>query len=234
MRKIDFAPGEYYHLCNRGVDKRPIFMSDLDKDRFYESLYLFNNKDNKYAVWNTVDRWSTLSCAEVLPDIREWLVSIVSFKLMDNHYHLLVREELEGGVSEFMHRLGTGYTNFFNSKYDRAGSLFGCPFEAVRIESDSQLEHVPRYIHLNELDNHYINWRDGEVVDWNTALNVLDKDIYSSHAVYCGQEQRLPVVNEDLVRSIFPNSDEYRKFLQDWSQRGFEHLPSELLEAKLP
>jgi putative transposase len=229
MRKIDFAPDEYYHLYNRGVDKRVIFVSDEDKDRFCESIYLFNDKNHACVSGNKVERGSTLSCAEVLPDMREHLVSILAFKLMHNHYHILVREELDGGISEFMHRLGTGYTNFFNMKYNRTGSLFGCPFEAVRVESDSQLTHTIRYIHLNELDNYDINWRNGEIVDWSKAIKVLDEDVYSSHAVYCNKSQKLPIINEELANSIFLNTDDYLKFLQDWSQRSFEYLPHGLI-----
>ena len=228
MRKLTFDTDEYYHIYNRGVDHRDIFLADTDKQRFYESLYLFNDKKHERRRGGfDIDRAMLLSGAEVFSYDRDLLMSLVGFKLMTNHYHLLVRQEQDDGISEFMHRLGTGYTNFINVKEKRSGSLFEGPFKAVHITSDAQLEHVIRYMHLNEVDRHGIPWREGRVV-----LTILDADNYSSHGVYCGRGQELPVVNLELAHGLFPDPEEYLEFLRSWSQSDMVHIPEDLIVCR--
>lgn len=227
MREIKFDVDEFYHVYNRGVDKRITFSSYVEYQRFYESLYLFNDKNYERKLGATLDRMVLLAGSDVFSYDRDPLVSVVAFKMMNNHYHLLLREEQEEGTSKFMHKLGTGYTHFFNRNHERSGSLFEGPFEAVHIQSDAQLEHVIRYLHFNEFDQHGIPWREGEVENWERALAILDADQHSSHGVYCGREQELPVVNLELAHSIFPNPEEYREFLRSWAQSEIDKLPQD-------
>ncbi|MBI2484704.1 transposase [Candidatus Uhrbacteria bacterium] len=229
MRTTEFASGEYYHIYNRGVDKRQIFLSPLDFERFYESLYLFNDRSYDRKGGDKVERTLQLAGAEVFGIDRDPLASILSFELMSNHFHMLIRQERDGGVSEFMHRVGTGYTNYFNGLYKRTGSLFEGPFHAVQIQSDAQLIHVIRYIHLNGLDGSSHLWREGEVLDWDRALHLLDQYSWSSHHFYMGRDQELPVLNEQLVHSLFPDPGEYSTFLRGWSQREIAHLSPGIL-----
>ncbi len=225
MRDLKFGEGEFYHVYNRGVDKRDIFPGNLFLQRFYESLYLFNDKNYQRKRGDVFEKAFQLARSAAFFVDRVRFVSIVAFKLMTNHFHIVLREERENGVSEFMHRIGTGYTNFLNLDFNRSGSLFEGPFKAVHIQSDAQLEHVIRYAHLNELDRHGIPWREGKVEDWDRVLAILDADKYSSHGVYCGREQELPVVDLDLAYGFFPNPDEYREFLRSWSQSDIDLLP---------
>lgn len=225
MRLTDFSPNEYFHLYNRGTDKRDIFLDERDFQRFYESLYLFNDMDYNRKGGQILERVIQLSSAEVFAADRDRLVSILAYKMMNNHYHLVVREEQVGGISEFMHRLGTGYTNYFNVRMKRSGSLFQGPFQAVHVENDSQLEHLVRYVHLNELDRHGVSWREGEVVDWERCFKLLHEDSYSSHGLYCGKQQELPVIDIELAKNLFPNTGEYLDFLRGWIQRSLLELP---------
>ncbi|OGL72122.1 hypothetical protein A3D69_01420 [Candidatus Uhrbacteria bacterium RIFCSPHIGHO2_02_FULL_54_11] len=169
-----------------------------------------------------------LAGSEVFSYDRDLLVSIVAFKMMTNHFHIILREEHENGISIFMHKLGTGYTHFFNKGHGRSGSLFEGPFKAVHIQSDAQLEHSIRYAHFNELDRHGILWREGKVEDWCQALDILDKDTHSSHGVYCGQSQDLPVVDLELVLGLFPDPKEYREFLRSWAQSSIDDIPKDI------
>ena len=222
---IEFTPGEYYHVYNRGVDGRKIFLSDTDRQRFYESLYLFNDKNYERKHGDFLERIVQLSTAEAFHEDRERFVSIIAFNLMDNHFHIGLREERLEGVSEFMHRMSTGFTNFFNLLHERSGSLFQGPFQAVHVKSDSQLEHLVRYIHLNELDKYGIPWREGKVEDWDNCLRLIDKGTFSSHGLYCGRTQTLPVVDVQTATDIFPLSEEYLSFLRGWIHRSLFELP---------
>lgn len=233
MRNIHFDVGEYYHVYNRGVDKRDVFSSPDESQRFYESLYLFNDKAYERKDGTFLDRIVLLAGSEVFSYERNQLVSIVAFKLMTNHFHLLLREEQENGISLFMHKLGTGYTNFFNRNHARTGSLFEGPFEAVHIESNAQLEHDVRYIHFNELDRHGFDWRSGNIENWNQALAVLGADPYSSHQVYSGHPQQLPVVDLQLAQELFPRAEEYREFMRTWAQSDLATISPDIIKLSL-
>lgn len=141
MRTVKFAQREYYHCYNRGVDKRNIFMDKMDYQYFMKSLYAYNTNEvrGKLRLHNDA----------VIQEERP--ISIMAFCLNSNHYHLLIRENTEGGISKFMQRVGTGYTMFFNQRYDRSGSLFQGKFKATHIQNDEKLRHISAYVNLNNL-----------------------------------------------------------------------------------
>lgn len=173
MNREPFVVGEYYHIYNRGVDKRVTFMNDMDYERFKLMLYLANsvkqiapskllqNGSDFYELWN-VDREDTVT-------------SIGAWCLMPNHFHLLLKEAEEGGISKFMHKLGTGYTAFFNSINQRTGALFQGRFKSRRVDSDAYMQYLYCYIHMNPLKILNPEWRNeinkGKFsVDWSNYL----------------------------------------------------------------
>lgn len=117
---------------------------------------------------------------------RDLLVNIHAFALMKNHYHLLISERVENGVSLFMKKLNMGYTKYFNEKYERSGTLWQGKYKSIPIERDSHLLYIPYYIHLNPLDYTYPEWRKGEVHDIRAALAYLETYRWSSHLDYLG------------------------------------------------
>lgn len=138
------ALGEYYHIYNRGVDKRLITKDGKDVERFMQSLRFFNSKDPIISLREVVSVENNKNIKTKDP-----LVEIICFCLNPNHYHLLLKEIHEGGISEFMKRLGGGYTWYFNNKHKRSGALFQGVFKSVRIKSNEQLLHTSVYISLN-------------------------------------------------------------------------------------
>lgn len=120
--------GKVFHVYNRGVDKRKIFMQDSDYSCF---------------LWTLQVRNKVVSCES------NRYVSILAYCLMPNHYHLLVEELFEGGLAMFMSRVGNSYTKTFNSKYRRAGRLFESRYKSVNVLRDNQLTCLVDYIHQN-------------------------------------------------------------------------------------
>lgn len=219
-RRIELATGEAYHVYNRGVDSRNIFPSEDRFQRFYESMYLFNdaNFDGSGDGWiKKMAELLTVKATEY--DIRDRLVDIVAFNLMDNHFHLELVQLKDEGISKFMHKLQMGYSRVFNSDHERRGSLFNRPFEAVLVDSDAYAEFLPIYIHLNELDRFGISWRDGKVENWDEVIKLMGLYKWSSHNVALGQPQELPVVNEKYLKDIYTSPQEYLEFLRQWSTR---------------
>ncbi len=229
MRDVSFANGHYYHIFNRGVDKRVIFKNDSDFWRFYISMYLFNDV---HFMSN-----GGKSCAEIFDGVetdgllreqgihRDPLVKIVSFCLLRNHFHLFVQQLEEHGITKFLHRLSMGYAHYFNKKYERKGRLFESEFQAVLIKHDAHFLHMPRYIHLNALDTTAVPWREGKVVNWQIAMRFLDKYPWSSHQVYRGAPQPLGVVDKEMVKKLFRTRVEYYRFLKLWSSRLIKPTP---------
>lgn len=153
MRKISFANDEFYHVYNRGTDKRTIFLDDQDFNRFLQSMIEFNVSDPIGSLYQNSFRKKQLRGLASKPgEIAihdKKLVDIIAYCLNPNHFHLLVRQVSENGMEKFMQRLGTGYTMFFNHKYERSGTLFQGTFKAIHVESNEYLLHVSAYVNLN-------------------------------------------------------------------------------------
>lgn len=123
MRKINFANGEYYHIFNRGVDKRIIFSSQKDYARFFQSVDEFNSIDPIGSLYENSFRKRENQVSKKAPRKKK-LIEIICYCFNPNHYHFILKQLIDRGIEKFMHRLGIGYTKYFNQKYDRNGVLF--------------------------------------------------------------------------------------------------------------
>lgn len=150
------------------------------------------------------------------------LVTIFAFCLMFNHYHMLLRQEVDNGISKFMHKITMGYAKYANVKHKRTGPLFEGRFKSILINKEAHYSHLIPYIHLNALDAIGVPWREGQVQDWRMAEAGLNVFKWSSHSVYVGHGQELPVVDSDAARDVFPTPDEYMSYLRSWSQRELD------------
>ncbi|MBI4022474.1 MAG: transposase [Candidatus Andersenbacteria bacterium] len=144
-RYDELAPGEVYHICTRGVEQRIIFRHNEDRQRFIKLMIHCLARDETIS-FSTAQK---LKHEVVLSEDGAGLVDLLCYCLMDNHVHMLVRENIGGGTSKYLLRLLTGYAKYFNMSEHRSGSLFVNPFRAVLVDGDEQLLHVSRYIHLN-------------------------------------------------------------------------------------
>src|SRR3989344_6748269 len=120
QRDVPFAWGEWYHCYNRGVEKRITFEDTRDYHRFLELLYLANDEMPLRR-----EDVGELALGDVLLTPRgKRLVAIGAFCLMPNHFHLVLKEIVEGGITSFMRKMGTAYTLYFNARHGRGGNLF--------------------------------------------------------------------------------------------------------------
>jgi putative transposase len=159
IRKISFRNNYYYHIYNRGVDKRNIFVEKGDLIYFTNRL-LDLNTHNVSNLINMQRR--NLDGVAIENNSDDKLVSIVSYCLLPNHFHLLLKQEKENGITKFMQRLGTSYTMFFNNKYERTGSLFSGKFKAKMLDKNFSLPTISSYINLN-YKYHQINPKENLV-----------------------------------------------------------------------
>lgn len=152
MRKQPLVENEYYHIYNRGVDKREIFHDQNDYQRFIQCMKEFNCKNpigslyEKYLREKKVSSGDPISTMEIGSPA---IVDIVAYCLNPNHFHFILRQLGEKGIEKFMQKVGIGYTMYFNQKYDRSGSLFQGKFKSSHIGSTSQLLRLSVYVNCN-------------------------------------------------------------------------------------
>lgn len=183
---------EFYHVLNRGVDKRIIFQDNQDYVRFERNLFLLNNKhDAPTNDWTIRVRMENNN--------RERLVTIHSYCLMPNHYHLLLSPVIENGVSLFMKKVNMGYSRYFNERNNRSGTLWQSKYKSILLENDTHFMYIPFYIHLNALDLSLPEWRTGDVTNFKKAISDLHSYRWSSHNMFLNPEK--------IVGSIIENSD---------------------------
>jgi len=216
MRKFEFQTGEYYHIYNRGVDKREVFLDKWNYVRFLRSLREFNNNSiYEQRIYIKNKRKELSSEASELSSYIEKLpkfVEIICYCLNPNHYHLLLKQLADEGIKMFMHKLGTGYTNYFNSKYNRSGSLFENRYKAIHIKSDSYLLWLSGYINGNA-EIHKIAKAENWI--WGSFKDYLE-------------ERGGTLCRKEIILSQFKDVDEYRDLVDviiKESSRGKEEFP---------
>jgi len=214
-RKIKFSEGEYYHVYNRGVEKRTIFLDTDDYRRFLLLLCLFN--DGKSLTVRDFRRND--NCRGSTSANQETLVDIGAYCLMPNHFHILIKEKKEGGLRDFVHKLTTGYTMYFNKKYERVGPLFQGTFKAEHANSDEYLKYLFSYIHLNPLKIFDKDWKEDGLKDIDMAKSFLNEYEYSSYLDYHNPEK---YKSEILCKSSFPeyfvSVDDFDNNIFDWME----------------
>jgi putative transposase len=213
MLRPPFIEDEIYHIFNRGTEKRTVFTEDKDYSRFIHDLFELNDEDR---VLN-VKYYSSFPTMEVEPPYvkehkqRKMLVEILAFVLMPNHYHLLLKQRKENGIVKFMQKLGTGYTMYFNKKYERVGGLFQGRFKAVLINREAHLLHIPHYIHLNPLD--LTDYGGSTSID---SLKFLENFKWSSFPDYIGIKNYPSVTSRKFLLKIFNGPEKYKAETVKW------------------
>ncbi|MFH1671718.1 MAG: transposase [Candidatus Portnoybacteria bacterium] len=199
---------EFYHVLNRGVDKRDIFLEERDYFRFVHNLFEFNDQKNIINNFFYFEKGQeTMGLRN--PYKRNLLVDIHAFCLMPNHYHLLLQPKMDNGISLFMRKVNTGYANYFNKKYSRSGALFQGRYKSVLMERDDQFMYIVYYIHLNPLDLKFPEWREGKIKDFKKAMDFLNSYRWSSHLDFIGQKNFPSVTKRDYMINTFGGRDRY-------------------------
>lgn len=170
-----FATGSYYHIFNRGVDKSNIFKNAIDYRHFISSFdfYRYIKNPVKFSKYCSVSK----RLATQIRDIQEQsgtLVSILAFALMPNHFHLLVKQEAEHGIHSYLFKSLNSYAKYANTKRHRVGPVFQGNFKAVQIESEEQLLHVSRYIHLNPVTAGIVSLNSLHAYPWTSFPQYLN------------------------------------------------------------
>ncbi len=229
MTPQTFNNDSIYHIYNRGVELRDVFLHQKDYLRFIANLYEFNSSTPALNVGYHLNK--TPIEVRLRYERREPLVDIFAFCLMPNHYHLMLKQRVENGITVFMRKLGTGYTNYFNTKYNRVGPLFQGKFKSIYLEHEAHFVHLPHYIHLNPLDLKMPEWRDGTVKDPAKALQFLVSYRWSSLPDYLGMKNFPTVTTREFLTECIGGPTRFKSEMTDWISRpNFDFVQKLTLE----
>lgn len=211
-RKITFASGEFYHLYNRGNSKQAIFHDDEDRIRFLYLLFL-SNDSNRFNIFDLKKNKDVFD-----HDREDQLVSIGAYTLMNNHFHILVTQGQEGGISKFMQKLTTGYSMYYNKKYKRTGGLFEGKFKARHAVDDRYLKYLFSYIHLNAVQLLFPLWKENGIHDVVGAFRFISKYEWCSY-IDCVSEKIRPfsaILDKNAFPDYFSSKKIGEKEILDW------------------
>jgi len=215
MRLIRIAPGEYYHIFNRAVNKQVIFHDVRDYVRFlFLILYLqspivFPQINRAVTQFVKSRAFDTKNEGDI---VKKRTVELVAFCIMPNHFHLIVKESDEGGIATYMQRVLTSYSKYYNTKYKKSGHVFQGPYRAVHVSDDRQLLHLSAYIHRNPR----------EISKW---FNKEDEYQWSSYQDFIDENRWGNLIVPDIILEQFKDKTKYKNFVKT--------SPSKILKGEL-
>ena len=213
MRKIKFKTDGHYHLFNRGVDNRNVFVSQEDYDRFEAYLYLLNDTESARAANFFVGkrRETIFESARA-----EQLVGIGAYSLLPTHFHLIITPLQESGVSKFMQKLTTAYTMYFNDKYRRSGSLFEGTYKAHEPSSENHLKFLLALTHLAPAQLFNKKWHEESILELESLAGEVMDYRYSSVGEYMN-DKHVITAPQHFPRYFarVKNMDSYLRYWED-------------------
>ncbi|HEY4528214.1 MAG TPA: transposase [Candidatus Paceibacterota bacterium] len=202
MRLIRIAPGEYYHVCNRGLGKQVIFHENRDYLRFLFLILYFQSTEVFQNIGRLIEDFVQHRVLNIAQDvIQKRTVELVAFCIMPNHFHLLLKEVEEGGISAYMQRILNAYGKYYNTKHERSGHVFQGPYRAVHIESDVQLMHASAYIHRNPVEIIKLKGR-------------YEQYLWSSYDDIVGDNRWGDLIQPDILLGEFKDKAQYQEFVR--------------------
>jgi putative transposase len=230
-KERQFINDEIYHIFNRGIEKRDIFIDESDYYRFIFSLYECNdlnyvvmrNRIGERRMRSRIGKGATF--ASLSNSKRGLLVEVIVFTLMPNHYHLIVRQLRAGGISLFMKKLSNSYTGYFNGKHERTGmgGLFQGRFKAVHVEGNNQFMHLVEYVFSNPVELADSDWKIRGAKDPKKAIEFLNDYKWSSYLDSIGSKNFPSVTEREFLWKVFSGSKDIekgkqnvKKFTEEW------------------
>lgn len=222
LRKTPLVTDQFYHVFNRGINKQPIFLNTRENKRAQRVLrfYSFKNPRIKFSKLLLLSKEDQIKFWGNLQKTNNKSVEIICYCLMPNHFHFLLKQQADNGISRFMSNFQNSYTRYFNTRHGGIGPLLQGQFKAVRVEDENQLLHLSRYIHLNPYSSFIVK----EVDD-------ITSYPWSSFPEYLGKAG-ISICSKDIILSNFKSAEAYQGFVLDQAdyQRRMNIIKHLLLE----
>ena len=228
IKRPQLVNDEIYHVIIRGVGDAKIFKDQNDYYRMIFSLYEFNTtkpieirnrrkeaRERKYGGQSSVNLFADI-------DDRNLLVEILAFCFMPNHIHLLLRQIRNNGITKFMRKVGTGYSGYFNRRYDRRGHLFQSRFQAVHVKTNDQLQIVFVYIHANPVSFVEPKWKEVGVKNTNKIIKFIENYKWSSYLDYFDKKNFPSLTSREFLGNVIGKNEKCKKFVNDWIKHNIK------------
>ncbi len=200
MRLHRIIPDEYYHIYNRAVEKKVIFNDNGDYWRFLFLILYFQSNVKFVQLGRLVEQFVQHSVLDIKEDVvKNRTTELVAFCIMPNHFHLMIKEVEENGISNYMQRVLNAYSKYYNTKYEKSGHVFQGPYRAVHISDNRQLLHASAYIHRNPR----------EIPRW---FRREDQYQWSSYQDFVKGNRWERLLVPDIVLGQFKDGEDYDRF----------------------
>lgn len=205
-RTVPFISNQVYHVFNRSIARLPIFIEKNDYERVLDLInyYRFSKPPLRFSHYKRLSIEQKVEFKKSFMIDENSMLEILAYCIMPNHFHFLLKPKKDNAVSDFMRNLQNSYSKYFNTKRERTGSLFQFMFKAVRMETDQQLLHVSRYIHLNPVTSYLREIEDLEFYEWSSFKDY----VFNTNSF----------VNKEMVLGGFKSEQDYRKFVFDQAE----------------
>ena len=203
LRQVVLARGEIYHVFNRGVERRDIFTDKREYRHVIDLIdyYRFSDVPMRFSQFQLLSKADRVTVFSKIRQRKLVRVEVLAYCLMPNHFHFILKQVSDTGISDFVSNVCNSHSRYFNTKHSRVGPLFQGPFKAVRVETEEQLRHLSRYVHLNPVSAFVIDER------------LLDSYPWSSLSEYLTSQAR--IINPEPIMSVFKTTERYREFVHD-------------------
>lgn len=223
--------GEIYHVYSRGVEKRDVFTCGAEYERF-QLLLLLSNRKEKIHIKNLPAKYQGESLISPFSDITATHanVDVLAYAFMPNHFHLILHEKRERGISIFMHKLMTAYSMYFNIKNERSGPLFTRPFRSRHVHDDDYFRWLFAYVHLNPLELSQPEWKAGRY-DLRAAQEFMREYAFSSFSdFFVGDRAQSSILNKEALPSSLDDLHTLDALLGAFSAPPEEYQGESLIE----
>jgi putative transposase len=237
LRKEKFIPGEYYHIYSRVISGTPYFKNNTNAAKLTQA-FLLSNSTKSGAAFDYLRHAKTRTRLAPKTDfgiIRnaidiarrgEKLADVLCYSVMTNHYHLLLKELKENGITDFLRSCNTSIAKYINIKTGRTGPLFESRFKSKHINSNKYLVHLSLYIHLNPLD--FLgnpDWREHKFKNWHSEKGKLLAYPWSSLKNFLDNDFKNPIISgTEIISEQFSGGRDYETFLREWSDGVLESM----------
>lgn len=205
-RGYSFLTNNIYHVYNKTIEQKRVFIDQKVCKKFLDIITYYRSSCSllRYSNFQNLSSDLKVQYERKILDSRTFRISILSYCLMPTHFHLLIRQKQENGISFFTSQILNSFTRYHNIKNERVGPIFLHPFKSKYIQTEEQLKHVSRYIHLNPFSSGIIKVQtDLEYYPWSSFNQYLTK-------------QSDPISETGFILSLFNNDGiRYRKFVLD-------------------
>ena len=218
-RSTHFSNDSIHHVFNRGVHKKEIFHSENDYIRFLDVASYYLNYEYPYSAYSqqlkqaqrhhrTVEFKQEFDLMNKLPLSP---VSILAYCIMPNHFHLILKQNTQNGICQFMQKIGSSYSHYYNRKYNEVGTLFQGRFKNVLIENSQHLVHLSKYVHLNPLAAGLVETTGLERYPWSSYPDYIQKSTRS-------------IVSKRLILKQFNNNvADYRDYISQTISEEYQY-----------